>query len=548
MGNPPVDGSCWKCLILRLKIADPGRGKSMKKLALLVFAFVTIEVSAQAPGSITPKSKVVSAGKPKLVVAIIADQFRYDYLLRFGGDYKDGLHQLLTRGAVFTNARYEHFPTFTSVGHAAFLTGAYPSINGIIGNSWFDRETGKTVQSAADETERQVGGMGARGSSPRNLLVSTIGDEMKMAGQRRSRVIGISLKDYSGILASGRMADAVYWFDSRAGEFVTSSYYVADLPQWMKEFNAARPALRFRGRRWQETTMPEDAGRLYGMIPGTPFGSELIEELAEAAVRAEQLGRDADTDLLVLSFSSNDYVGHNYGPDSDKVRDISIATDRVFGKLFRFLDAQIGMSNVMVVFAADHGVAPMPEINAERKMPGGRISPGPIREVLQKGLQEKFGEGNWILSIPEEGIYLNWELIKSRNLKLEEVTAEAAQIIRMQPHVFRVYTGAQLLNGFAMADQVGRRVMNGYSARRGADLYVVLDPYYFFGAGKTTTHGSPFGYDTHVPLIFMGAGIKAGRYNASIAINDVAPTLATILGIEIPSGSEGRILSEILEK
>jgi predicted AlkP superfamily pyrophosphatase or phosphodiesterase len=526
---------------------DRKRIKLMKKLVLVVFALVAIEVFAQTPGS-AAKPRPSTAGKPKLVVAIVADQFRYDYLLRFAGDYQEGLNQLLTRGAVFTHAQYEHFPTFTSVGHAALLTGAYPSVNGIIGNSWFDRETGKTVQSAADESVQQVGGAGGRGSSPRNLLVSTLGDEMKMAGQGRNRVIGISLKDYSAILASGHTADAVYWFDTRAGNFVTSSYYIPDLPQWVKEFNAKRPADRYKGMQWMGTKLPEDASpKLYGMLPGTPFGNELIEQLAEDAINVEQLGKDADTDLLVLSFSSNDYVGHNYGPDSDNVRDVSIETDRLLGKLFRFMDARIGMANIMVVFSADHGVSPMPEVNAKRKMPGGRLSFGAIRDAVQKGLQEKFGEGNWILSTPEESIYLNWDLIKSRKLTAEEVAAEAAQVARIQPHVFRVYTRSQLINGFAMTDQVGRRVMNGYSSSRGGDLYVLLEPYFFFGGGSTTTHGSPFGYDTHVPIIFMGPGIKAGRYNGSIAVNDIAPTLATILGVEIPSGSEGRILSEIFE-
>ncbi len=510
----------------------------------MIFALVSLELMAQSRGNIGKAGKAVEV-RPRLVVAIIADQFRYDYLLRFGSEYKEGLKQLLTQGASFTNARYEHFPTFTSVGHSTFLTGAFPSSSGIIGNSWYDRESGKVVPAASDGSVQQVGGAGGAGSSPRNLLVSTVGDEIKMAGPGRNRVLGISLKDYSGILASGHAADAVYWFDTRSGNFVTSTYYVSELPQWVKEFNAARPADRFKGKQWQETKLPAEPGqRLYGTLEFTPFGNELVEQMAEAAVKAEQLGRDDDTDLLVLSFSSNDYVGHSHGPDSAQVREVSVATDRIFGKLFRFLDSQVGMAKVMVVFAADHGVAPSPDVNAQRKMPGGRLSFGPIRTAVLKALQEKFGEGNWISGAPEEAIYLNWELIRSKKLTEEEVAAAAAEAVLAQPHVFRVYTRAQLLRGLGMEDQVGRCVMNSYSARRGADLVILLDPYYFFGQA-TTTHGSPFGYDTHVPLIFMGPGIRAGRYHSSARINDVAPTLATILGVEIPSGSEGRILSEI---
>jgi hypothetical protein len=519
----------------------------MKKLVLIIIALVSLEVFAQAPGK-AAKPAVLVGAKPKLVVAIIADQFRYDYLLRFGNEYKEGLKQLLTRGAVFTNAQYEHFPTFTSVGHAAFLSGALPSVSGIIGNQWYDRYSGKPVPSAADSTVQQVGGAGKSSSSPRNLLVSTVGDELKVAGQGRNRVIGISLKDYSGILASGHMANAVYWFDRMAGDFVTSTYYVQELPAWVKAFNAARPADRYKGLEWQGTKLPADAGReLYGRLPSTPFGNELIEQLAEAAIKSEQLGRDADTDLLVLSFSANDYVGHNYGPDSAQVRDVSIATDRLLGKLFRFMDSQVGMANVTVVFAADHGVAPMPEANAARKQPGGRIPFAAVRTAVQKGLLERFGEGNWISSVAEEAIYLDWELIKSRKLRSEDVAAEAAKIIQAMPHVLRVFTREQLLNGAGSDDLVGRRVRNSYSAARGGDLCVVLEPYFFFDAAGMTTHGTPFVYDTHVPVIFMGPGIKAGRFNGKIAVNDIAPTLATMLGVEIPSGSEGRILSEILE-
>jgi hypothetical protein len=529
---------------MRLKIER----NVMKKLFILIFALVTLEVFAQAPAGLE-KTPGKQAARPKLVVAIIADQFRYDYLTRFGSEYKDGLKRLLTRGAVFTNAHYEHFPTFTSVGHAAFLSGSFPSVNGIIGNSWYDRSSGKTIPSAQDTNVQQVGGGGGVGSSPQNLLVSTLGDEIKIAGHGKNHVVGISFKDYSGILASGRMADAVYWFDDKTGNFVTSSYYVSELPAWTKEFNEGKRADKYKGVEWLGTRLASDTGpKLYGMLRVTPFANELIEQLAEAAIKGEKLGLDADTDLLMLSFSSNDYVGHANGPDSDQVKEVSIATDRILGKLFKYLDAQVGMANVTVVFSADHGVAPMPEANNARKMPGGRIDPASVLNAAKKALTDKYGEGNWIAAAPEEGIYLNWDLIRSKKLSETDVAADVAKTIQALPHVFRVYTREQLMRGIPSADRVGRRVANGYSFARGADLYVLLDPYYFFGAGRSTTHGTPFGYDSHVPVIFMGSGIKAKRYYTTIAVNDVAPTLATLLGVDIPSGSEGRILSEIFEE
>lgn len=517
----------------------------MKKAALSVLLIVILEGWSRSPDGLLSAAGQALSTQPKLVLVIGVDQFRYDYLLRFNDEYKSGLRLLLSNGAVFTNARYEHYPTYTSVGHSVLLTGAYPSVSGIVGNQWYDRQSGKVVSSASDESVKLVGGTPGTGSSPHNLLVSTIGDEMKMADRDNCKVYGISLKDYSGILATGHMADAVFWFDSRSGNFVSSTYYLQDLPEWLKALNAGRPADRYRNVEWQGTKLPAETGpRLYGMLQSTSYGNDLMEEMAEAVIKAEKLGQHKRTDLLVLSFSSNDLVGHQHGPDSSQVREISISTDEMLGKLFKFVDSHVGMQNVTVIFASDHGVAPRPEANAGQKMPGGRASFAPIVDAVQKALVQKFGGGNWIASTPEDTIYLNWDLIHKKKLKQTEVADVAAGAALTVPHVFRVYTREQLLKGHAVDDQIGRRLMRSYSARRSADLYILLEPYYIFGK-LNTTHGTGFGYDTHVPVIFMGPGIKAGKYHAGIAVNDIAPTLATILGIEIPIGAEGRILSEI---
>lgn len=509
----------------------------MRKTIWLLLFLVVLENAVLA-------QEEAQRAKPRLVLVIVADQFRYDYLLRFGSEFQDGLKTLLARGASFTNAHYDHFPTYTSVGHAALLTGSYPAVNGIIGNKWFDRRSGKVVPSALDDSARTVGGKGEGGSSPRNLQVSTIGDEMKIA-DARSKVIGISFKDYSGILATGHMADAVYWFDLQEGNFVSSSHYLRELPGWLTEFNSGRPTDKYMGKEWMGVKLPTESGRkLNGTLLNTAFGNELLEEMAEAAIRGEKLGQDALPDLLVLSFSSNDYVGHRYGPDSAQVRDVSLATDRVIGKLFRFIDSEIGLGNVTVVFTSDHGVAPLPELNQQRKMPGGRASFQAVIDGIKKALDEQFGVRDWLQAAAENSIYLNYDLIRSSRLSVDEVTEEAARAARLLPNVFRVYTRAQLLNSSGISDAIGRRVVQGYHSSRGGDLVVLLDPYYQYGSG-TTTHGSPFGYDTHVPVIFMGPGINAGRYHSGIVVNDIAPTLATILDIEIPSGSEGKILSEI---
>lgn len=480
--------------------------------------------------------------KPKLVVAIVIDQFRYDYLTRYRADYHGGFDLLLTKGAVFTNARYQHFPTVTGIGHSIFLSGAMPALSGIVANSWYDREAGQQVTCVSDPQTTLVGGSGA-GSSPRRMLVDTVGDELKIADDSQSRVIGISLKDRAAILPAGHMANAAYWFDPKSGNFVSSTYYFAEAPAWVKEANAERAADRYAGQTWMGHQMPQP-GPLYSAIEATPYGNELVEAFAERALAGEQLGGRDVTDLLTVSFSSNDYVGHAYGPDSPEARAISEATDKLLGKFFGALDRAVGLGNVLVVLTADHGVAPVPEVNTARHMPGGRMPEGIVAKTVQEALTGKYGKFDWITATLESVVYLNHELIAVRKLDLAEVERTAAEALREVPHIFRVYTGAQLASGQALEDPLGRMAMNGYNPRRGADLEVLTDPYWIFG-GAGTTHGLPFGYDTHVPVIFLGPGIRAGEYDNNVAPNDIAPTLATILRVETPSGSFGRVLVEM---
>ena len=498
--------------------------------------------------AVLPIAAARTAEKPKLIVAIAVDQFRYDYLTRFRSEYKEGLDRLLARGAVFTNARYEHFPTVTAIGHSTFLSGATPSMSGIVGNDWFDRESGKNVTSVSDESVKILGGAGEGGASPNRMLVSTLGDELKMSNGSRSRVIGVSIKDRSAILPSGHMGNGAFWFDAKSGNFISSTFYFAALPGWVAEFNAARPADKYKGAVWMNRKYPGEADeKLYRTLPDSPFGNELIEAFAERAVDGEKLGQRGATDLLTVSFSSNDYVGHELGPDAPEVHDISVRTDQVIGKLFQFLDGKVGMQNVLVVMTADHGVSPIPEVNQARKMPGGRMPGRIVRDTVQAALTKKYGAGDWISSPSEHSLYLNLDLISEKKLSRAEVNEAAAEAALTIPHVFRVYTREQLMKGTAMDDQVGRRVAYGFYVRRSADVFILLEPYWMFSA-HGTTHGTTFSYDAHVPVIFMGPGIKAGRFDQPIAVNDIAPTLATLLDVETPSGSVGRVLAEIFEK
>jgi hypothetical protein len=507
----------------------------MRRRPLLISLAVCIVLQAQ------PAAKT----QPKLVVAIVVDQFRYDYLTRFGPEFSGGLKRMLEQGAVFTNANYESASTVTAVGHATFLTGATPSLNGIIGNTWFERTEGKNVQSITDDSVTLLGRTGA-GASPRRLLTSTIGDELKLSG-KGGKVIGVSLKDRSAILPAGMMADGAYWFDGPSGSFISSTYYFQTMPPWVEQFNQSRPANEFSGKQWVGGTLPAQAGpQLYNAVDDSPFGDELVMQFAVKALEAEQLGTSSKTDLLAVSFSSVDYVGHAKGPDSPEIHDMIVRIDKVIGTLLDAAERQAGAGNVLAVFTADHGVAPVPEENQRKKMPGGRLNTQAERRAVEQALTERFGSGDFIAT-GGESYYFKPDPIPGKKLDRGEMEQLAANVLRQQPHVFRVYTRTQLLNGGAGGDRLDQRVRNGFHPGRSGDVFVIHDPYWQ-GGNSGTTHGSPFNYDTHVPVMFLGAAgwIRPGQYYSEAAIHDIAPTLATILGIAAPTGANGRVLSEML--
>jgi arylsulfatase A-like enzyme len=318
----------------------------------------------------------------------------------------------------------------------------------------------------------------------------------------------------------------------------------------VKDCNDSRPAEKYRGVAWLSHKMPENLKELYGTsdespLESSPFGNELVELLAERAVTAEQLGSRDFTDVLAISFTSNDKVGHDYGPDSPEARDTAMSADRLIEKLFQTVDRQVGLDNVLVVLTSDHGAAPSPEVNAPRKMPGGRIQVTTLKQVAQAALEKKYGARDWVAGAWDVSVYLNAATIARMKLDPAEVDRAAAQALMAMPHIARVYTREEISRGEMLRDDIGTLITNGFNVRRGPDIEVVTDPYWIV-SDKPASHTSPYGYDVHVPVIFMGPGIRAGRYDGSIAVNDIAPTLATMLDVETPSGSAGRVLSEML--
>ena len=512
----------------------------MRRRFLALWLCLGVWAQAQTRPAATPNT----AARPKLVLAIVVDQFRYDYLTRFRDEFSGGFKRLLEQGAVFTNANYDAAPTVTAVGHSTFLTGAMPAVSGIIANGWWDRNEAKAVTSVSDDKTRLLGGTGA-GSSPARLLVSTIGDELKMSG-KGGKVIGLSLKDRSAILPSGHMADGAYWFDGQSGNFVSSTYYFAELPAWVRDFNASHPADKYAGQDWLGHKMPAGGAQLYGAVDSSPFGDELLQSLALRALEAEKLGTGAKTDVLTISYSSVDYVGHRDGPDSPEIHDMVKRVDKLIGALIDAAEARAGRGNVLVAFTADHGVTPVPEVNQKRGMPGGRIAWNTYRAAVEKALNEKFGAAPWISASSDGVIYFRPDPLPGKKLDMAEVQKVAADTIRAQPHIARVYTRSQLEQGALGRDPVDWRVRNGFNAERAPDIFTVTEPYYLFNA-TGTSHGSPYDYDTHVPVIFLGAAVRAGSYAANIGVEDIAPTLATLLAIETPSGNMGRVLAEMLK-
>jgi predicted AlkP superfamily pyrophosphatase or phosphodiesterase len=524
----------------------------MKRFAILLIGILATISLLLAASPTAPR-------KPKLLVAIVIDQFRYEYLLRFKDDYNSGLARLLQQGAVFTDAHYIHAATVTAVGHSTFLTGALPSVSGIIANEWYDRSSASRVTSVSDRETKLIGGIaGAIGSSPRRMLVDTVGDELKIREGKKSKVIGISIKDRSAILPAGHMADGAFWFDAKANQWVTSTYYMEALPEWARSVNDRHPAQRFATMRWFPFGAKDESGTPFcTMVAGTevrhcesleatPWGNEIIEEFAEQALAGEQLGKHPGTDLLAVSFSANDYVGHAVGPDDPAVRDMAIRTDRLLGQLFRKIEQSIGAGNMLVVLTADHGVAPVPEVNQARHMPGGRISESVVKNIGD-ALKKRFGAGDWLLPSTSSMVYLNLKLMEEHKLDrsvVERVAAEAAASI---PHIARVYTRSEILSGAVQQDAISRAVTASFYGPRSGDLIIVQEPYYLFEQGTGTTHGTPYEYDTHVPVLFLGAGIKPGHYSQRIAVNDIAPTLAEILGLAHPAGASGRVLQEALQ-
>lgn len=550
----------------------------------LTMALMLFICLAQSFGpSIDPAFGQSSSGpssQPKLVLEIVSDQMSFDYLYRYKEKLSaGGFRYLIEHGANFVNCRYRQAATQTAVGHSVIATGAYPWSTGIVGNQWLDRRRGKEVHACGEDGLTLVGGTGPAGGT-KNLLGSTIGDELRLATNGRAKVFSLSLKDCAALLLAGRLASGAYWFDTKSGAFVSSSQYGHELPAWVKTFNEKRYADSYFGKSWERllaesqyvASVKDDypyeksmigGGRQFPHVinggvggPGesfyqafqmTPFANQMLCDLAKDAIDVERLGQHTDPDMLAISFSAQDFVGHAFGPYSQEMEDLVLRLDKTLAELFQYVDRKVGLDKCLIVVSADHGVCPIPEFLKEKGMEAGRIDPKAFQTLVNATLVSRLGQDDWIEAFMPPNLYLNLDAIDRKKRFQPDVEALTAKIAHSVAGVGEVYTAAQFYSNQLPAGPHAEAVKSNYFWGRSGELMVLAKPNYVFTSESSGTgHGSPYSYDSQVPLIFSGPGIGCGTFSRSATPADIAPTIAAILQINQPSLVEGRVLFEAM--
>jgi len=502
--------------------------------------------------------------RPKLVVVIVIDQFRGDYLERYRDQFGDGgFRVFLDRGAYFTECNYDYANTRTAPGHATLFTGSYVSGHGIVANEWWDPQKRKRVTSVEDDNTRLVGtgaGKNGPGASPRNLLSDTLGDELKLATAGKARVFAISLKDRAAVLPAGFSGDAAYWIDPKSGDWITSTYYRPDLPEWVRNFNGSHRAQKFWNREWKDSdgnTLGSTAPRngkdgtpagFYEVIGSTPFADDYQLEFAKELVLYEKLGAGSATDLLVIGLSANDILGHQVGPDSPQMRSMAVELDRQLADFFGFLGHQVGMANVWMALSADHGVAPLPEFAKTLRLPAANLDARALRGRINSLLSKKYAKkADYLVDLDYPLAWLSEDAFAGTAAGKKESDAEAdAGEAMKQAGLAGYFTKSQLARGETPATEVGRRYSHSYSPKGGWYVIGIPSPFQV-GITKGTDHETPFSYDTHVPLAFYGLAFQPGTYRTHAEPVDLAVTLASLLGINAPAEATGRVLTEALQ-
>lgn len=536
----------------------------------ILTALLILTISFAAPAQQT-------VSRPKLVVGIVVDQMRWDYLYRYFDRYapNGGFKRMLSQGYACENTLIPYAPTVTGCGHSSIYTGSVPAITGITGNFWWDRDQMRTVYCTEDKSVNTVGSSTTLGKmSPKNMLVTTICDELRLATNFKSKVVGVAIKDRGGILPAGHSANAAYWYDNSVGDWISSTYYMNELPRWAINFNAQKSVDKYYQQGWNllypassytQSTADEKSyegkpfgasfpydlknfvGKDYSKIATTPMGNTMTAAFAKAAIAGEQLGADMITDFLAVSFSSPDYIGHTFGPNSVEAEDGFLRLDQEIGSLFDYLDAKVGKGQYTVFLSADHGVAHTPEFSQENKLPGGRVYMNTVMANLNKALAEKYNIAKIIVADDNYQLHLNHPALDSAKLDPEEIISWIVKKVSAEPGIDRAFA-LEELNEIPLPATIRKMLNNGYYPRRNGDVQVILKPGYIDAYSATgTTHGLWNPYDSHIPLLWYGWGIKKGSTNRETYMTDIAPTLAALLHIQMPSGCIGTVIPDIIK-
>ncbi|WP_374227842.1 alkaline phosphatase PafA [Prevotella sp.] len=542
----------------------------MKKIKVISFLSMALlgcgTVSAQ-------QSNTVAIERPKLVVGIVVDQMRWDYLYRYQKRYTDGgFKRLLGEGFSCENTMIPYVPSVTAIGHTCIYTGSVPSIHGIAGNNFV--KDGKKVYCTDDDSVKPVGTTSeAALMSPRNLWVSTIGDEMKIASNGRAKVVGVALKDRASILPAGHNPNGAFWFDDQTGCFITSSYYMDRLPKWVEAFNGKRLPEQYLSQKWNtlypkntytesttdeneyengiregvKATLPLNLPELYkkygyGIIRNTPFGNSLTLDMAKAAIDGEQLGADDETDLLAVSCSSTDYIGHQVGTHAIETEDTYLRLDKAIADFLTYLDSKVGKGNYLVFLSADHGAMNNAAFLQDRRIPAGSWDASATAKKLNHVLAKEYPEaGDIVKTVMNYQVFFNRDVIKSKQLDFDNIKQTVVNVLKEDPSVLYACDMAKASTE-SIPEEVKSRIINGYNRERSGDVVIILKPNFYAHGMKGTDHGAWNSYDTHIPLVFMGWGIKHGATTKQTFMTDIAPTIAAMLHVQAPNGCVGKAI------
>jgi predicted AlkP superfamily pyrophosphatase or phosphodiesterase len=555
----------------------------MKKIAILLAVLIGFQSCSVAQSSKKKKDEKeeTTTRRPKLIIGITIDQMRYDYIEKYWDDFgNDGFKKLVNDGFFARNLHYNYMPTYTAAGHAAIYTGTTPAYNGILANDWYLRDQDTMIYCTGDGKVRGIGTSSSSGKmSPHRLISTTIGDELKLFSNQRSKVIGISMKDRGAILPAGRTADAAYWFiGGTEGNWVTSSWYMDSLPNWVSDYNKTRAADKYINGKWElllspdkydesmednnayelpfkgttRPAFPYDLAALrelngnYDLLKSTPFANTLTTDFAKAVIANEKLGKGKTTDMLCVSYSGTDYVGHQFGIHSKEAEDTYIRLDLEIAALIKYLDEKVGKGEYLLFLTADHAGVPTPSYHSTFNASAGYWKSDRLEEKVNEFLTTKYGPATWIVNETNQNIFLNRTIIREKNLDLKKIQIEVAQFVSEQESVLMAFNGSDL-DRFAERSPIASHVQLGYSQRYSGDVIYVLNPGYMEYGMQGTTHGSPYTSDTHVPAIFYGFGVKKGESYDHQTICDIAPTVTSICKLPLPNACIGEPIKKLVK-